>query len=134
MNKYRAIILIFICHAVGVALGVGVTYWYFSSVADKFVSSSAAAGASTKVAVLHRLRGGNTNSAIDVLETLLDGDLIGLQAVLSSTPAAQRDPSYVKTLQRARDYRTKFPHSSEHPEVDAAISNAFRLADEHGRK
>jgi hypothetical protein len=130
MNKYRAIILMFVCHVLGVGLGVGMTHLYYSFWADKMISNSAAASLSTKVVVLNRLRTGNTNSAIEVMETLVDGDLISLQATVGQQSPNKRDPDHIKLLQRAREYRSKYPHTNSYSEVDLTVSNALRIPEQ----
>ncbi len=73
------------------------------------------------VQVLDFLRSGRTNDAIKLLETRLDDALITFCAP-SDGP---RDSKYDKNLKMAKEYRTKYPHTSGVPEVDTAVSRAF---------
>ena len=130
MDKRLAISLMIGFYVLGTAIGFGLSYWFGSSFARELTSSSAAAGVSTTVSVLQRLRNSDTNGAINLLETLLDGDLISLHGALESVPPAKRDAMYVKALKRARDYRAQYPHSSGHATVNAAVSDALKMADD----
>ena len=70
------------------------------------------------VRILQDLRAGNTNDAIKLLETRLDGDLIGYE-VLPHTAGLD------KLVRAAKDYREQFPHKSSNPDVDAGVARAF---------
>ena len=75
--------------------------------------------ASTAVALLQRLRAGRTNEVIEVLEITLDGALTGLGASPQEIGEAQ-----TKTLELAKQYRTKYPRKQ-----DAGVTRAFELLD-----
>jgi len=100
---------------------------------DKTISSSAEAHASENISVLESLRKGDTNAAINLLEIRLDGDLITLQATDGAKKPSEIDPSLVKTLGRAANYRTKFPHTSGSIEVDSTVSNVLVIPSKAGR-
>ena len=73
--------------------------------------------ASFYVRLLTDLRSGNTNGPIELLETRLDGAVM--------TFSYDRDPKYDKLLQRAKEYRSKYPHKSGTPEINVAVARAF---------
>jgi hypothetical protein len=75
--------------------------------------------ASMAVALLQRLRAGQTNEAIEVLELTLDNALISLAASPQEIGEAQ-----LKTLEMAKQYRAKYPRNS-----DPGVSKAFDLLD-----
>jgi hypothetical protein len=75
------------------------------------------------------LRAGKTTNVVELMEVSLDGDLIGLGAFLRDPHELKSDPVSIRVLQRARDYRTQFPHQSGSPVVDQAIIGAFHLLD-----
>ena len=58
------------------------------------------------VAILERLRSGRTNEAIQLLESQLNGALMGIGAA----PPDARDPKFDTLLKRAQQYRSKYPH------------------------
>jgi hypothetical protein len=70
------------------------------------------------VRILQALRSGHTNEAISLLETRLDGALIGYD-VLPHTPAMD------KLVRYAKDYREQYPHKSSSPDVDTGVARAF---------
>ena len=70
------------------------------------------------VRLLQALRSGQTNDAIGLLETRLDGALIGYD-VLPHTAGLD------KLVRAAKDYRERFPHKSSNPDVDAGVARAF---------
>jgi hypothetical protein len=77
----------------------------------------------TTVQILQSMRSGDTNAAISLLETRLDGALISF-----STPSANpRDAKYDQILAMARDYRAKYPHASGVPDIDNGVSRTFSL-------
>ena len=77
----------------------------------------------TTVRILQSLRSGDTNAAISLLETQLDGALISF----STPPANSRDTKYYQILAMARDYRAKYPHASGVPDIDNEVSRTFSL-------
>ena len=73
--------------------------------------------ASFDVRLLTSLRSGKTNDVIELLETRLDGAVM--------TFGYDRDHEYDKLLERAKDYRGRYPHKSGTPEIDAAVARVF---------
>ena len=73
------------------------------------------------VRVLDSLRSGKTNEALQLLETQLDGGL----ATFGVSSAEKRDPQYDQILMRAREYRSRYPHTSSSPEIEAMVARAF---------
>jgi len=76
-----------------------------------------ATDASFDVRVLTDLRSGKTNEAIKLLETRLDGSVM--------TFSYDHDPKYYKLLNGVKEYRSKYPHKSGSPVIDAAVARAF---------
>ena len=81
------------------------------------------------VAVLNRIRSNNVTNAIDLLELELDSSVETLGLYLKDTPKSQLDADQLKALRRIKDYRDKFPHTNEYPELNRLISNTLSLAD-----
>jgi hypothetical protein len=79
------------------------------------------AGAGILVAVLHQLRSGHTNEAINLLETQLNGALIGM----AYSEPKDRSASFQDILRMANDYRKKYPRDEKNPDVKAGIQHAF---------
>jgi hypothetical protein len=79
------------------------------------------ASAGSLVRALRHLREGNQDEAIDSLETMLDGNIIGMGAdiLVGKKPTLAAE----KTLNRVKEYRTVYPidwkeRQSEMPYVD----------------
>jgi hypothetical protein len=83
-----------------------------------------AADIATTVRALENLRAGQTNDAIRLLETRLDGVLINFGA----SSDGLRDTNYDNSLKMAKRYRAKYPHTSGIPEIDNDVTRAFSLS------
>ncbi len=70
------------------------------------------------VRMLQDLRAGRTNEVIRLLETRLDGALVGYD-MMPHTAAMD------KVVAGAKQYREQFPHTSSNPNVDAGVARAF---------
>jgi hypothetical protein len=77
----------------------------------------------TTVRILYQLRSGQTNDAMRMLETRLDGALVAFGA----SSEGLRDVNYDKSLKMAKEYRTKYPHTSGVAEIDNGVTRAFSL-------
>ena len=76
-----------------------------------------------KVYTLTKLREGSIDKAIEHLEIVLDGDLVAYSAGIHATEKMKED---IKTaLKAAKDYRSKFPRATNHPEIDKAVAKAL---------
>jgi hypothetical protein len=90
--------------------------------ADGFMLGQAV-NAQTRVAVLRQLRMNEPQKAIELLETHLDGDIIGLRADDKYAPSTNE--SVKKAISRARDYRAEYPRKTGLPEVDAGVHDVL---------
>jgi uncharacterized protein YneF (UPF0154 family) len=129
MSKKLAIILIVVAFLVG-AIGGGWSIGYFyNRLTTRLVCNTETARAVMDMAALNRIRSNNVTNAIKLLETELDGSMITLGLYLKDIPKSQLDADQLKALRRIKDYRDKFPHTNEYPELNRIISNALLLAD-----
>jgi hypothetical protein len=127
MKKSRLILLISGTLLLGIiigAVGIGMLSVHLT---NKFMGFATASSAGQEVAVLRCIRTGDTNHAIELQEIHLDGDIVILGSLLGDVSPGHRDPTFIKTLERARDYRAKYPHKSDSPEGDALVAKAFDL-------
>ena len=83
--------------------------------------------------VLIRLRDGRTNEAINLLESRLDSDAVGLYAAYQELPPELQQKLGLKSLEYARDYCAKFPRKRS-PHADQALARAFALVDKSSGK
>jgi len=131
MSKVKAVVIA--CSAVlaGIVIG-GLLVGYACIRTIKFINSGNEARAYTSAAqsfmLLDQLRRGDVQSPIDSLEVQLDGDLISLWGYHKDAPADKRDPHLLKLLAKVRDYRAKYPHRIQHPELDRTIAEVLGWA------
>jgi hypothetical protein len=90
-----------------------------------------AADISVTTAVLQGLRDEKTNEVINYLEGHLDAEIIGFNSSYGWLNSSERKEISLKSLQRAKDYRTKFPHNDS--EFGKDVTNTFRFLDEQSR-
>ena len=133
MNKTRAYTFIGVALVIGFGAGWFDAKYSAGRVPTDIAHSTLAAEIGGEVRALERLRAGNTTNAVEILEAQLDGALLALEANLSITPNRGADPFPFQMLQLAKDYRAKFPHQSNSPEMAQGVARAFQLADEHKR-
>jgi len=100
-------------------------------VLSRISTGQAAREIDTTVIILERLRFGQTNEAIRLLENRLDAALIPFASI--------GDTNYDAVLHKARQYRSKYPHKTGDHQMDlelerfiAGISYWFRNRDKTG--
>ncbi len=115
---------IFFCFGLFQGFGRGYTY------RDIHASPS---GAFEKVILLERLRSGKLDSAINLLESQLDSDIISHRMGLEHGPAFLHVMSYGDFSDAAKNlmikvakYRTDHPTQAEDPQIKAAINYVVR--------
>jgi len=93
----------------------------------------AASGARTDVAILEKLRGSESSTAIEALEGNLDSRLIALSAYEDTAPANYRDRYVYESLRRIASYRKANPRPAPSDpgmaDVEASISKPLRMGD-----
>ena len=110
--------LIILC----LVIALPITWWYGRICgANEMAVMNDIASAGELVRALRHLREGNQEEAIDSLETMLDGNIIGMGAdiLVGKKPTLEAE----KILSRVKEYRTIYPidwkeRQSEMPEVD----------------
>jgi hypothetical protein len=90
--------------------------------ADSVLQNSAQA--TMALGLLRRIRAGQTNDAIEMLESQLDWALIRLTDYPKEVGEDQ-----VKLLQNVNQYRMKFPRTTDSSDHDAEVKKAFELLD-----
>jgi len=131
MNKKIAIILIVAAFLIGVVGGGWRVNHFLNRTTHQKIETSIIAlelgEVGNNVAILTQIRSNNLTNGIDRLESNLDGSLLVL--IGSQTfdmPQFQRE-QLQNAFRIAKDYRNKFPHENEQPEVSRAITKAFSL-------
>ena len=87
------------------------------------LAAKVTADVKTRLAVLRSLRSSNRDAAIELLESLLDGDLMAL----GSLDPKDRPASAAGTLRVAAEYRSGYPHQIEDPVVDGYVKRALAI-------
>ena len=82
-----------------------------------FIYMPASNHASQDVRLLTELHEGHQEDAMRLMETLLDGELI----VFMGYDKNPREDFVVHAIQRARDYRAKYPWTGSSTEVNEAV-------------
>lgn len=89
MRMRSALLLAFAALMIGAIAGGWGVGELQGRITTQWAGVSSAAEAGTTVWALERLRSGNTTKAVELLESKLDGALIGLGASLSSAPESR---------------------------------------------
>jgi hypothetical protein len=126
MNKKLAITLIVAAFIVGTIGGGWSVAYVLNHITMRLFYATDADDAVTDVALLNRVRSNNVTDVVDVLETRLDGSVAKLGFYFKDIPESER-AEVLKTLHRVKEYRDKFPHTNDVPEINQAVSNAFLL-------
>jgi hypothetical protein len=82
------------------------------------------------VAVLRRLRNGQTDQVYKILEGQLAGHIVGFATSYRELPASLRGQTNLKLLAWARDYRAKYPPQYHSQIMDDGVANAFKILDD----
>lgn len=127
MSKKAAIILAVAALFIGIVAGAWTVAFCYGRFTSWMVIGNLTSDAVMSVGEIKLLRAGQTTNTLELLETRIDGDLIGLTPFLADRREFARIPSSLKSLQTVKDYRTKYPRKSDSAELDAAANKAFDL-------
>jgi hypothetical protein len=81
------------------------------------------------VEVLQSLRDGKTNELLKFFEHHLDADVCVFGSEYRVLPVSFQKQMNLKSLQRARDYRSKYPVTNPDPVRAEEVTNAFKILD-----
>jgi hypothetical protein len=93
-----------------------------------------AANVSVAVSILKGLRSGRTNQALQFLEWHLDMEIAMFGSEYNTLPASIQKQTDLRALQRARDYRARFPFTNPDPNLAEDASNTFTILDKKDSK
>jgi hypothetical protein len=114
---------------VSLAVGAGGASWFWLSFNAQFntyaLVSRTEADIVTKVAVLEHIRAGRISDATTLLETLLDGDLIGAAALARDGTRFSANTGRAVVLESKA--RTASGYTPADANVHIAVQEAFRL-------
>ena len=109
MSKRRAFLFSAVALIFGLVAGGYATSKWYRRTLYQFGADGAAAELGKDHSVLQYLRKGDTNTAVDLLEADLDGQMLVVEVMLREIPKAQQDTNDVVLLERARAYRRAYP-------------------------
>jgi hypothetical protein len=128
MKMSRAVTLVCVALITGIVTGASVAVWWQQKEMNQVRADAAAAAILIETAALVRLKANDLSEAQSVLETNLDSNLV----ILHGFPAARAQEAVQRVLRRTAEYRAKYPHASQYPEIDAGVSNVLsEAADKH---
>jgi hypothetical protein len=128
MSKPATILISLVTLLVGILVGGWTANKYHRDSNTRLILGNLNAEACSTVFTLQFLQTGRTTNAVAFLEEKLDCDLIGFSGIMLAEPhELNRDPSYLTTFEAVKEYRTRFPHKSDSPEIDAEADKAFDL-------
>ena len=81
------------------------------------------------LAILHRIRDGRTNQALELLEGRLNSEIIGFAASYRELPETSRQHPELKVLGQARDYRARYPFKQSSSNATERLTDAFKILD-----
>lgn len=125
MKKTLVVTIACLSLAIGFILGAfsGVQFW--QSFDETALETRLMADAKIKVWVLTSLQKSRQDQAIQLLETLLDGDVIGISGVLETS---HRKTELLQTLSNVARYREAGNYKSTNPDVASAVQHALERA------
>jgi lipid-binding SYLF domain-containing protein len=103
---------------------------YLNSYLAASITTQYTADASLAIALLEQLRAKYSTEAVELVEMRLDGALIGLSSSLSAMPKPERPAIALQTLQRAKEYRTRFPRKVADPTIEEELTRGWKLLPE----
>lgn len=116
-----------ICSLVGFGAGIAVQRHYTQPTLEALPLSMAVGDSANCVSTLRLLRAGNTDGAIRILETRLDGALVRLSILYPPASATARAETHAgAALRQAQEYRRANPHQSD-ARYAGAVAKALAL-------
>ncbi len=128
MKKYFSILLPIATLIIGLIGGWFVSARFYNRWIESYMKTSEYNNLSQRSRVLIDLRAGKTNEAAEILETLMNGDILGLGSFLRDLPAGNRRPEDMRLLTTVRDYRAAHPwKAAGYPDIDKGVGDVFAL-------
>jgi hypothetical protein len=115
----------------------GVIAWGFAAghyhhVINRSYNNSQIAEMMLEVQTLKNLRSGDITGTIDKLEYNLDWTLIALTPSLEKKPETLIEQAEIKEIEKAKDYRAKFPRKTG-TQADQDVVKVFTLLQEQSK-
>jgi hypothetical protein len=89
----------------------------------------ATADFSKAAGLLKAIHAGDTNAAIERLESELDTQILYIGAVTEATPVSERDKQWLSRIRWLRNYRADHPRKTETPAIDEQVAHFLSLVE-----
>jgi hypothetical protein len=125
MRKRWIVLIVGMSVAAGFVAGAyaGVRFW--QGFEEAALETRLSVDSKMRLAALSSLRNGHEDKAILLLENLLDGDVIGLGAILETS---SRKPELMWTLSQVAKYRAGTSYRSTNEEVASTVQRTLERA------
>jgi hypothetical protein len=128
MKKSHVILFVSLSLIFGAVGGWFAAGYRYGQWANNFASSATLGDLGEAYSALQSARAGDTNIAVEMLESRLDVAIIDLAAKVRETADSKKRDGYLRALARARDYRAVHPRTTDSPEFDGAVAQALSVA------
>ena len=128
MKKSYIILFIALALVFGAAGGWFAADYRYGQWVSEFASAGTLGDLAEACRALESARSGDTNIALETLESRLDMAVIQLAAQGRETTDSKKREGYVRALARVRAYRATYPRKTDSPEIDDAVAQALSVA------
>ena len=125
MRKRWVVLIACLCVIAGFMAGgyAGIRFW--QNFDEAALETRLMADAKIRLAILTSLKSSDQDKAVLLLENLLDGDVIGINAVMDTST---RKAELVETLAKVAKHRAETSYRSTEPEVASVVQHALESA------
>ena len=128
MKKHLTILVPITTLIIGLVGGWFASAHIYNPWIETYIRNQAFVALSGRCRVLTQLHAGDTNQALETLETSLDGDILVFGSLIRDTPVDKRKLEDVRLLKAVRNYRAAHPWKSEgYPDVDSGVADVLAL-------
>jgi hypothetical protein len=128
MKKSYVILFVALALIFGAGGGWFAAGYRYGQWANDFASAGTLGDLGEACRALESARSGDTNIALETLESRLDMAIIGWAAQVRETTDSKKREGYVRALARVHAYRTAHPRRTDSPEIDGAVAQALSVA------
>jgi hypothetical protein len=128
MSKTRTSLFVLVAFAFGGVVAWQATTSHYNHIINQSYNDSQVGSMMLEVRTLESLRKGNITNAVEQLENDLDETLFGLIPFLEKKPDSLIEQVGIREIQKAKDYRIKFPRKTG-TWIDDDVAKAFVLLD-----
>ena len=122
MKKARPYLFALIALLLGWVGGSTYSSRFYDHSIERFQLHAAHSDAAARLVTLQALRSGETNQAVELLESELDAQVVLLGTLLAAQPATERPAAEFQLLTQIRDYRRAHPRQFAQPVTDQKVA------------